>query len=92
MNKMLKLKKADKPLHKMPKSTQQLLEIIRVSDDGIFELHNQNYSKCYQVSDINYAIEDEEAQTELLVRLSRMYNTIPVKFKLTINNKKQSNE
>ncbi|RZT01176.1 VirB4-like conjugal transfer ATPase, CD1110 family [Cuneatibacter caecimuris] len=92
MNKMLKLKKADKPLHKMPKSTQQLLEIIRVSDDGIFELHNQNYSKCYQVSDINYAIEDEEAQTELLVRLSRMYNTIPVKFKLTINNKNYNME
>lgn len=40
------LKKASEPLYKSPKSIQETIEILKVSEKGIFEVAAGKYSKC----------------------------------------------
>ena len=39
------LKKASEPLYKTPKSVQQTIEILKISEGGIFEVAPGKYSK-----------------------------------------------
>ena len=49
------LKKADEPLYRTPASIQETIEILKISESGIFEVAKNRYSKCYRFQDINYA-------------------------------------
>jgi hypothetical protein len=51
-------KKPDDPLHKTPKSLQELIEIERIAENGIFQLSPTRFSKTYRFRDINYSTLD----------------------------------
>ena len=57
MDKWSKYKACDKHRIKTPVSAQNLIEIKRISDDGIFEVGAGGiFTKTYELSDINYSL------------------------------------
>ena len=44
------LKKASEPIYKSPKSLQQTIEILKVAENGIFEITKGRFSKFYQTA------------------------------------------
>ena len=81
------LKKADEPLYKVPKSIQETIEIMKVAENGIFEVAENRYSKCYRFSDINYTTTNEEEQIDIFERYCKFLNSMDCAFKITVNNK-----
>ena len=81
------LKKAGEPLYKTPKSIQETIEIMKVAENGIFEVARNRYSKCYRFMDINYTTTNEEEQTDIFERYCKFLNSLDCNFKITVNNK-----
>ena len=81
------LKKASEPLYKAPKSIQQTIEIMKVAENGIFEVAKNRFSKCYRFQDINYTTTNETEQIDIFERYCKFLNSLDVSFKITINNK-----
>ena len=81
------LKKAGEPIYRTPKSIQETIEILKVAENGIFEVAKNRYSKCYRFGDINYVTAAEEEQEDVFERYCRLLNTLDVCFKITVNNK-----
>ena len=44
------IKKASESLYKSPKSVQETIEILKISESGIFEVADGKYSKTYRFS------------------------------------------
>lgn len=86
------LKKASEPLYKAPKSIQQTIEIMKVAENGIFEVAKNRYSKCYRFQDINYTTTNETEQIDIFERYCKFLNSLDVSFKITINNKNKDME
>ncbi len=86
------LKKASEPLYKAPKSIQQTIEIMKVAENGIFEVARNRFSKCYRFQDINYTTTNETEQIDIFERYCRFLNSLDVNFKITINNKNKDME
>ncbi len=86
------LKKADEPLYKSPKSIQQAIEIIKVAQNGIFEVAKSRFSKCYRFRDINYATTNKAEQMDIFEKYCKFLNSLDVSFKITINNKNKDME
>ena len=86
------LKKASEPLYKTPKSIQQTIEIMKVAENGIFEVARNRFSKCYRFQDINYTTTNETEQIDIFERYCRFLNSLDVNFKITINNKNKDME
>ena len=80
-------KKAGEPLYKTPKSIQQTIEIVKVAENGIFEVARNRFSKCYRFQDINYTTTNETEQIDIFERYCKFLNSLDVNFKITINNK-----
>ena len=85
------LKKADEPLYKTPKSIQQIIEINKIAENGIFEVGKgkagmNRFSKCYRFQDVNYITMDEKEQEGIFERYCKFLNSLDVCFKITINN------
>ena len=74
----------------VPKSVQDVIPIKAVYKDGIFFLSNNNYSKTFKFSDINYHIASDEEKKELMQGYWSIINSFGagVTIKLTINNHK----
>ena len=83
----VELKKASEPLYKAPKSIQETIEIMKVAENGIFEVAKNRYSKCYRFSDINYTTTNEEEQIDIFERYCKFLNSMDCAFKITVNNK-----
>ena len=81
------LKKADMPLYRTPKSIQETIEIKKIAENGIFEVADGRYSKCYRFSDINYSTMTEKEQEDIFIRYCRFLDSMDCCFKITINNK-----
>ncbi|WP_101877955.1 VirB4-like conjugal transfer ATPase, CD1110 family [Lachnoclostridium edouardi] len=81
------LKKASEPLYKAPKSIQETIEIMKVAENGIFEVARNRFSKCYRFQDINYITTNEVEQIDIFERYCKFLNSLDVCFKITINNK-----
>ena len=81
------LKKASVPLYKTPKSIQETIEIMKVAENGIFEVSRNHYSKCYRFRDINYTTTNEEEQIDIFERYCKFLNSLDCNFKITVNNK-----
>ena len=62
------LKKASEPLYKTPKSIQETIEIMKVAENGIFEVAKNRFSKCYLFQDINYTKTDETEHMDIFER------------------------
>ena len=86
------MKKASEPLYKTPKSIQQTIEIMKVAENGIFEVARNRFSKCYRFQDINYTTTNETEQIDIFERYCRFLNSLDVNFKITINNKNKDME
>ena len=86
------LKKASEPLYKTPKSIQQTIEIMKVAENGIFEVAKNRFSKCYRFQDINYTTANETEQIDIFERYCKFLNSLDVNFKITINNKNKDME
>lgn len=86
------LKKADEPLYRTPASIQETIEILKISESGIFEVSKNRYSKCYRFQDINYTTANEEEQISIFERYCRFLNSLDVNFKITVNNKNKDME
>ena len=86
------LKKASEPLYKAPKSIQQTIEIMKVAENGIFEVARNRFSKCYRFQDINYTTTNEAEQIDIFERYCKFLNSLDVNFKITINNKNKDME
>lgn len=83
-------KKRDDYVHTFPKSAQQAIDIINVSEDGIFKLPGERYSATWEFEDINYKIEDEDSKDDLLYTyFTSVVNPIQSPFKITILNRKK---
>jgi len=80
------LKKANEPLYKTPKSIQETIEIIKIAENGIFEVAKHRYSKCYRFQDMNYATTDESEQIDIFERYCKILNSLDCNFKITVNN------
>ena len=80
----------DQSLYKMPKSVQEIIDIVKVSESGLFELPGNRFSATWELEDVNYKIEDEDSKDEFLYRyLTEVINPINCPFKITIKNKKK---
>ena len=86
------LKKASEPLYKAPKSIQETIEIMKVAENGIFEVARNRFSKCYRFQDINYTTTNEMEQIDIFERYCKFLNSLDVSFKITINNKNKDME
>ena len=86
------LKKASEPIYKSPKSIQETIEIMEVSENGIFRIQENKYSKTYKFMDINYTTATYEEQEEILQRYCKFLNSLDCSFKITINNKNKDME
>ncbi len=81
------LKKASVPLYRTPKSIQEIIEILKVAENGIFEVRKGHYSKTYRFQDINYTTTTEGEQLSIIERYCKLLNSLDVEFKITLNNK-----
>ena len=81
------LKKAGQPLHRMPKSVQETIELLAVAEDGIFEVAKDQYSSGYAYQDINYTTADDVEQLDIFERYVKFLNSIGCRFNITLNNK-----
>jgi type IV secretory pathway VirB4 component len=86
------LKKASEPLYKAPKSIQETIEIMKVAENGIFEVARNRFSKCYRFQDINYTTTNEIEQIDIFERYCKFLNSLDVSFKIIINNKNKDME
>lgn len=86
------LKKASEPLYKTPKSIQETIEIMKVAENGIFEVARNRFSKCYRFQDINYTTTNEIEQIDIFERYCKFLNSLDVCFKITINNRNKDME
>lgn len=82
--------KREKEKFVIPKSVQDVIPIKAVYKDGIFLLSNNNYSKTFKFTDINYHIASNEEKKELMQGYWAVINSFGagVTIKLTINNHK----
>ncbi len=71
--KRVKAKHRDKNYYKPPASTQDLIPVDTVYEDGMFLSNGGLYSMSYRFSDINYTIADQATQ-ESLIRDMRSIN------------------
>lgn len=82
--------KREKEKFVIPKSVQDVIPIKAVYKDGIFLLSNNNYSKTFKFTDINYHIASDEEKKELMQGYWSVINSFGagVTIKLTVNNHK----
>lgn len=77
-------KKEDVPAVKYPVNTVQYNEIREASEDGIFKVGKDKYSKSWEFSDNNYPIQSEEEQELTLMGLARLYVSMGCDLELTL--------
>ena len=84
------IKKASEPLYKSPKSVQETIEIMAVSEDGIFQVGPDRYDKGWLISNVNYATASDEVQEAIAIGYCKFVNSMDCEFKITANNKNKN--
>ncbi len=84
------LKKSGEVLYKTPKSIQETIEILKVAENGIFEVAKSRFSKCYRFSDINYTTTGDEEQESIALLYCKFLNSLDCNYKITVNNKNRN--
>lgn len=87
LNKIFKL---DKEKFVIPKSSQDIIPIKALWEDGIFLIGNNKYSKSYKFIDINYAVASREDKESMFLDYSELLNSLDsgATAKITINNRR----
>lgn len=81
-----KTKQYDQPLYANPQSTEEVFSVRGIDETGIFVLNNSMYSKCFILSDINFAGVTDAEQKTIIINFSRVLNSMPCRFAYTIGN------
>ena len=82
------LKECTNPYHNNPDSFQDILEVRKVSPDGIFEVGEQLYSRQYLLNDINYVTKTFKEQQIFFGTWERIFNALDaVLYQVTVFNK-----
>lgn len=80
----------DPHVHEFPKSCQQAIDIVKVAENGIFELPGERFSATWRLKDINYKLLGEEERDSILYRYAtKVINPIQDKIKITLINEKK---
>lgn len=80
----------DPSVKAFPKSAQDVIDIVKVAENGIFELPGKRFSATYEIDDINYMLENEDGRDELLYNYAtKVINPLQCPFKITLINKKK---
>ena len=61
---------------KIPRSTQEMIPVKRILNDGTFVLDSGEYSKMFAFTDINYTELRDEEKMRRLVDYSALLNSI----------------
>ena len=71
------------------KSVQDSIPIEKIYDDGIWKVNN-NFSRTWKMTDINFAVASDEDKRAMLNQFCSFLNSLPVdaSIKITINNRK----
>lgn len=87
LNRIFKL---DKEKFVVPRSSQDIIPIKALWEDGIFLIGNNKYSKSYKFIDINYAVASREDKESMFLDYSELLNSLDsgATAKITINNRK----
>lgn len=86
------LKKPQAAMNASPVSTQDLLEIKRISKNGIFEVGEGIYSQCFLLEDVNYTTKSFDEQVSFFGRWCKIINSFSCYVKLTVFNKNRDME
>lgn len=81
-----KTKQYDEPLFDCPQSTQELFSVKAIDESGLYELNQKKYSKCFILTDINFAGVTDAEQKSIIINFSRVLNGMPCRFSFTIAN------
>lgn len=68
-----------------PKSTQQQIKYKRMFEDGICEIEDGLYSKCFKFSDINYQTARREEQVDIFSRYCEVLNYCDTSMHIQMN-------
>ncbi len=96
--KMLKLgldeyREPDPQLYAVPQSAQEMIDIVSISESGIFELPGKKYSSTWEIEDINYNLANDDEREEIQFRYSsQIISVMQYPFKLTVINRKKNPE
>lgn len=83
----------DPQLYAVPHSAQEMIDIVSVSESGIFELPGKKYSSTWEIEDINYNLANDDEREEIQFRYSsQIISVMQYPFKLTIINRKKNTE
>ena len=75
MREMKRLAKNDREHFVVPRSVQRWIPIDEIYTDGIFR-HGSKYSKCFNFSDINYAIASKDDQMKMFLQYCELINAL----------------
>lgn len=81
-----KTKEYDTPLYAKPESVQEIWPVKAIDETGIFVLNNDFYSKCFVLTDINFAGVTDAEQKNIIINFSRVLNSMSCRFSYTIAN------
>lgn len=79
-----KTKEYDKPLYKNPTSTEEIFSVKGIDPTGIFVLPNDQYSKMYILTDINFAGVTDAEQKRIIINFSKVLNSMTCRFSYTV--------
>lgn len=91
-------KKVTKPLHQLPRSTQETIPVKAIAEDGIFLLEDRPkgqdrlYDKAYLFTDTNFSIKDEEEKEGYFKLYTQFLNSLGVSFKILVMNNNRNME
>ena len=79
----------EKEAIRIPKSVQASIPIEKIYDDGTWKVNN-NYSRTWLFTDINFAVASEDDKRVILLQYCSFLNSLPTDttIKITINNRK----
>ena len=80
--------KKERQKFKIPKSVQDVIPIREAYKDGIFYLGNNQFSKTFRFTDVNYNIASDIEKQELMKSYWGILNSFAagISVKITINN------
>lgn len=84
------LKKPDPLRFEVAKSTQEAIEIHRISPSGIFQIGQDKYSMTLEMNDINYSNKSYPEQVIFYDSWCGIFNMFGNPFKISLCNKKRS--
>ncbi len=69
------IEKRDKEPYRVPRSVQNAIPIMRLWENGLFQIGKEKYSKTYQLTDVNYAVASLDAKQRMNKSYQELLNS-----------------